>query len=144
MIISRIATVLVLLAALILAWAFVDRNIVLLVWIGIGGMMAALAGPLVLGVLWSGVTKQGAIAGFITGAVVFAVLKTGVVRGDWFSVSWLKALMLWLENQQHNPYSCATFGEIASVAITVIVSVCTPKLSSTHLKRIFGEQVSRN
>ena len=49
--ISRISTVVVLLLCMGMAWALIGTNINLIVWMGIGGMMAAFAGPLVLGAL---------------------------------------------------------------------------------------------
>ena len=136
LIISRFSTVLVLVAALWLAWIYADRNIALLVWIGIGAMMAALAGPLVLGVLWPGVTRSGALAGFLAGAATFVFLKLGVIEHFWGDA--IEPAMQWLSNQQSNPFSCAALGEIVSVAATVIVSYFTPKLSDEHLTRIFG------
>ena len=61
--ISRYTTVIVLLLCMGLAWALMDMNIALLVWIGSGGMMAAFAGPLVMGALWRGVTPAGGLRG---------------------------------------------------------------------------------
>ena len=49
LLISRWSTVVVLILCTLLAWLFMQRNIALIVWIGVGGMMAAFAGPLVLG-----------------------------------------------------------------------------------------------
>jgi len=142
--ISRVATVVVLLAAFGLAWIFVNRNvnIALLVWIGVGAMMASLAGPLVLGVLWQGVTTRGALAGFLAGAAAFVYLKLGLVgafAGGFYELP-DGTVIHWLLNQKENPFSCAALGEIFSVAVTVIVSCCTPKLPAAHLSTIFGER----
>ena len=49
LLISRVATVVVMILCTVLAWLLIDWNVVLIVWIGIGGMMAAFAGPLVMG-----------------------------------------------------------------------------------------------
>ena len=35
-----------------------DINVALIVWIGVGGMMAALSGPLIIGALWQGLLEQ--------------------------------------------------------------------------------------
>ena len=43
LVISRVATVLVLVCAVALAWSTRETNVALLVWIGVGGMMAALS-----------------------------------------------------------------------------------------------------
>ena len=47
LLISRWATVAVLLICMLMAWSLMDVNVSLVVWIGVGGMMAAFAGPLV-------------------------------------------------------------------------------------------------
>ena len=49
--ISRWSTVAVLVICAAMAWSLMDVNVSLVVWIGVGGMMAAFAGPLVLGAL---------------------------------------------------------------------------------------------
>ncbi|NIW25322.1 MAG: sodium:pantothenate symporter, partial [Gammaproteobacteria bacterium] len=56
LIISRVVTALTMVGSAVLAWFVMDMNVVLLVWVGIGGFTAAMAGPLVLGSLWRGVT----------------------------------------------------------------------------------------
>jgi Na+/proline symporter len=136
--ISRWATIGVLLASAGLGWLLLDMNVALLVWIGVGGMMAALAGPLLLGVLWRGVTRAGAIAGFVVGASVFALAKSGVIAAAWFAGTPLEVAAAWLEAQAPNPYSCATLGELASLAATVAVSLVTRSVPEDHLERVFG------
>ncbi|MEJ2133332.1 MAG: sodium:pantothenate symporter, partial [Gammaproteobacteria bacterium] len=59
LLISRVSTVVVLAICTGMAWMLMDINIALVVWIGTGGMMAAFAGPLVMGALWRGVTRIG-------------------------------------------------------------------------------------
>ena len=66
--ISRYSTVGVLLITMAMAWGLRDINVALIVWIGVGGMMAALSGPLIIGALWRGVTRAGAYAGLIGGS----------------------------------------------------------------------------
>jgi Na+/proline symporter len=46
LLISRVVTALVLLGSAVLAWYVIDMNVVLLIWAGVGGFIAALAGPL--------------------------------------------------------------------------------------------------
>jgi len=113
-------------------------NVALVVWIGVGGMMAALAGPLVLGVLWRGITRAGAISGFAAGAAVFVVAKAALVPAAWFADTPLHVAALWLEAQAPSPYSCATLGEAASLLVTVAVSLRTRPLDAEHLERVFG------
>ena len=69
--IGRIGTVVVMLLCTGMAWVLIERNVALLIWVGVGGMMAALSGPLILGALWSGVTRAGALAGLFGGGDYF-------------------------------------------------------------------------
>ena len=115
LIVSRWATVGVLAASAAVAWALLDVNIALLVWMGIGGMTSSLAGPLILGTLWSGVTERGALSGMLTGFITFGVLHSQVLP------------VPWLESVGPNPFACATLGSIAGVGVTVIVSRLAPR-----------------
>ena len=137
--ISRVATVVVMTICAFMAWILMDMNVALLVWIGIGGMMAAFAGPLVLGALWSGVTRAGALAGFGSGALVFAVAHAGLVDPEWFAPGSLRQAAVWLAAESDNPWSCAAMGELASVASTFGVSKFTRPLSAARLADLFGE-----
>jgi len=136
--ISRVATVAVLVLCMILAWSLMDTNVALIVWIGIGGMMAAFAGPLMVGALWQGVTRAGAYAGLIAGISVFIVLHAQLLDPAWFSEGTLRGMVDWLYREGPNPYSCAVMGEIASVSFTVIVSKLTQPLPQAHLDEMFS------
>lgn len=140
LLISRWSTVIVLLLCMGLAWALQDKNIALLVWIGSGGMMAAFAGPLVMGALWRGVTKAGAYAGLVCGLGTFIVLHSGmlgaIVGSD--STYPLSGVLYWLYIEAPNPFSCAALGEIVSVLVTWIVSKLTQPLPKVHMEKLFG------
>ena len=139
LIISRVSTIAVLLLCMVLAWLLMDINVALIIWIGVGGMMAAFAGPLVVGALWQGVTRHGAYAGLIGGISVFIVLHTRLIDPAWFDAGTLHDVAAWLYAEGPNPYSCAVMGEIVSVALTVAVSKLTTPLPADHLKAMFGE-----
>ncbi|MBS02630.1 MAG: sodium:pantothenate symporter [Gammaproteobacteria bacterium] len=136
--ISRWSTVIVLAACAALAWALMDYNIALIVWIGVGGMMAAFAGPLVLGALWRGVTRTGAYAGLVSGMTVFIILHSGILNPDWFSATPLFGPVSWLKGEAPNPFSCSAMGEIVSVAVTYGVSRVSKPLPEQHLDEMFG------
>lgn len=135
---SRVATVAVLLLAMAMAWALLDVNIALIVWIGNGGMMAAFAGPLVVGALWRGVTAAGAYSGLLSGFGTFVLLHTGALDPAWFGPGALHTLMQWLAGEAPNPYSCAAMGEIVSVLATVGVSRLSRPLPAAHVAEMFG------
>ena len=135
--ISRISTVFVLLICMGLAWALIDVNIALIVWLGTGGMMAAFAGPLVVGALWRGVTRSGAYAGLISGFLTFIVLHTQLLDPNWFATGAVHDIVAWLYGEGPNPFSCAAIGEAISVAITFGVSKATQPLPEAHVEEIF-------
>lgn len=137
LLISRVATVVILLLCMALGWAMLDRNITLIVWIGTGGMMAAFGGPLVLGALWRGVTRAGAYAGLVAGIVTFTILHAQLIDPGWFGEGNIGAIASWLHAEGPNPFSCAAIGQFASVLATVIVSKLTRPLSSDYLSRVF-------
>ena len=138
--ISRWSIVVVLLGAGVLAWHSIGENIALMVWAGLGGMMSALAGPLILGVFWRGVTRQGAIWGFIIGAVSFMVLRnSGLPSGD-EAGNLLEQGLFFLGSQANNPFACATIGEGLSVAVTIVVSLLSKPLPKAHIDRVFGQK----
>ncbi|HIE86960.1 MAG TPA: sodium:solute symporter family protein [Pseudomonadales bacterium] len=137
--ISRWSTGIVLIGAAILAWNFLDMNIALLVWIGLGGVMSATAGPMILGMLWQGATKAGAISGFVAGALSFMILKAGLLPDLDSSAGFLAIAVSWLDQQQPNPFACSALGEGVSVVTTFLVSIFTNKLPQSHVNKVFGE-----
>ncbi|MFV8817532.1 sodium:solute symporter family protein [Haliea sp. E17] len=138
LLISRWATLGTLLLSAMLAWKFLSMNVLLLVWVGLGGFMAALAGPLILGVLWRGTTTAGAISGFIAGAVAFIILHSGLIDARWFAPGALQTTAAWLQQQAPNPYTCAVLGEIMGIVLTALVSLVSVKLPTAHLEEVFG------
>jgi len=136
--ISRIATVIILVCAIGIAWGTRDMNIALLVWIGVGGMMAATAAPLFLGIFWRRSTRAGALAGFITGGLVFSLLKSASIKAAWFIGGPLEQATTWLEAQAVNPFACATLGGGVAIVVMFVVSLFTKPLGDAHLQRVFG------
>ena len=140
--ISRVSTVVVLLLCMGMAWALIDTNIALIVWMGNGGMMAAFAGPLVMGALWSGVTRRGAYAGLASGFFTFAILHTESLNPDWFGSGVLHGIVSWLHGEGPNPTSCAAIGEGVSIVMTFVVSKLTQPLPEEHIDQMFRDSSS--
>jgi len=138
--ISRISTVVIMLLCTALAWSMLDMNVTIIVWIGTGCMMAAFAGPLILGSIWKGVTKAGAFAGLLTGGVVFIVTFNAMIKPEWFQPGTLHNIAIWLRIEAPNPWSCAAMGEVVSLAVTVIVSKLTQPLPESHMQKLFPAQ----
>ncbi len=141
LLISRVATVFVLIIAIWIAWSVREMNVALLVWIGVGGMMAATAAPMFLGVLWQGSSRVGALTGFFVGGVTFLVLHGVGFGPTWLGTgSTLQPIAEWLGTQKANPFACATIGGGCSIASMYVVSLYTKKPTQEHLNRIFGDQ----
>ncbi|MBV1960424.1 MAG: hypothetical protein KUG52_00415 [Immundisolibacteraceae bacterium] len=137
--ISRWGTLVVLIVAAGLAWMFMDMNVTLLIWLGLGGMMAGLTGPLILGALWKGVTRTGALVGFLGGAGLFALLRSGLVSDLLITMNpTLAGAGQWLTTQVPNPYSCTALAMIGGVVITVLSSLLTKPLPEAHLQKVFS------
>jgi Na+/proline symporter len=138
LVISRVGTVLVMVICTAMAWMLMDTNVALIVWIGTGGMMAAFAGPLVVGSVWRGVTKAGAFAGLVSGVSVFSVTHSGAIDPAWFGPGLIRDVAHWLQVEAPNPWSCAAMGELVSIAFTWGVSKLTQPLPSEHLDKMFA------
>ena len=140
LLISRVGTIVVMLLCVAMAWALQNTNTAMIVWMGNGGLMAAFAGPLVLGALWNGVTRAGALAGLVVGLAVFAITFTGAHWLEWLAGGEaLPAAANWLKRESINPWSCAAMGEIASVIATWSVSKLSRPLPAEHLERLFSD-----
>ncbi len=139
--ISRVSTVIVLLLCAGMAWSLQNTNIALIVMIGTGGMMAAFAGPLVVGALWKGVTKNGAFAGLLGGFGSFIVLHMQILDPSWFGDSGVAFTVVnWLYNEGPNPFSCAAIGELIAVSLTFVVSKLSKPLPQAFVDEIFDDR----
>ncbi len=115
--ISRVSIVVVAIAAVSLAWN-PPKFLVILIWIGVGGIVSGAAGPLLIGSMWKRATRAGAIASFLTGVGLYAVLH-GIV-------GWA------------NPLAAAGACVIAASVVMVVVSLLTKPLPQELIDRVFG------
>lgn len=136
LLISRWMTAVTVVGAAVLGWMTMDMNVVLLMWIGVGGFVAALMGPLVLGSIWSGVTRPGALAGFWAGAIAFVLIRGEFISGLWLTGTPLEPFGEWFAFYATNPYSAATFGAVVSVIATAAVSRFTNALPERRPARL--------
>ncbi|MBT5031217.1 MAG: sodium:pantothenate symporter, partial [Proteobacteria bacterium] len=138
LVISRTVTVLTLVGAIILGWFVMDMNITLLVWAGVGGFTAALMGPLVLGSLWNGISRAGALAGFWGGAISFILIHAQIISGHWLQGTALEEAGQWFAFYSQSPYSAAAMSGFISMALCYFVSKRTMALPEEHLQRVRG------
>jgi Na+/proline symporter len=139
LLISRAMTAITVVGAAILGWLTMSMNVVLLMWIGVGGFVSALMGPLVIGSIWLGVTRAGALWGFWAGAVTFTLIHGGIVSGQWLAGTSLAGFGEWFDFYAASPYSAATFGGAASAIVTWAVSKMTAALPATHMQHMAAE-----
>ena len=140
LLISRVATIVVLLLCMGMAWTLMKVNVSphhldRHRWHD-GGFCGA-AGH---GALWKGVTRQGAYAGLLGGFCTFVILHMRMLNPDWFTPALLHNVVTWLHQEGVSPFSCAAMGEFVGVTCTVIVSKLTRPLPESHIRDIFGDE----
>ncbi len=89
-------------------------------WVGIGGVISSLTGPLFLGVWWRGTTTAGALIGMLSGFAVYAALHLGPQFGLYAGA------FPWNDN----PFAATAVGAIVGVLGTWVGSFLT-----THRSR---------
>jgi len=126
--ISRVGVLLALIASIAIAWNPPEFLAVLL-WVGVGGIVSGLAGPVLVGSLWRRATKTAAIASFVVGIATYAV----------FYLPFIDPLGLAPgAGGEGNPFAA---GGIAVIVGAVIMAVATPftkPMPEQHLDRVFG------
>jgi SSS family transporter len=122
MLIMRICCAIFLLISLIIAVGKFSAILTLMSF-SWGTVSGSFIGPYIYGLRWKGTTKAGAWAGFITG---FLVSIIGAIATGFQSAS---APMI------------GAGAMLASLAVTPLVSLVTPKLPEEHIKTIFLEKV---
>ncbi|WP_257349803.1 sodium:solute symporter family protein [Pseudalkalibacillus decolorationis] len=70
LLISRYSTFVVIAAGILFAWS-PPKFLAVFMWIGIGGIVSATAGPLIVGGLWKRATKKGAIISLLAGTLTY-------------------------------------------------------------------------
>lgn len=138
LIISRIATVGVVAFSIWLAWESQTMNVAILIAAGVGGMVAAIGGPMFVGILWRRANRAGAIVGFMSGAAAFIVLKAGLLPVGWFAGGRFEVAAIWLLEQAPNPFACGALGVFVSVAGVLIGSLLSPAPDEEHLRKVFA------
>ncbi|MGY0692411.1 sodium:solute symporter family protein [Virgibacillus sp. FSP13] len=106
LLISRYSTFIVILAAILMAWS-PPKYLSVFMWIGIGGIVSATAGPLVVGALWKRATKTGATLSLLSGTVVYWIVY--LPFGFNFS----------------NPFGAAGIGVLTSMLVMVFYTLLT-------------------
>ncbi|OZT77537.1 sodium:solute symporter family protein [Salinicoccus roseus] len=112
--ISRYSTFLFLILAGIVAWN-PPEFLSIFMWIGIGGIVSATAGPLVVGSLWKRANRTSAITSLAAGTIAY-----------WF-------IYLPFGLDVSNPFAAAGMGVLISMAVMVIMTLATSKPGDNNL-----------
>ena len=106
--ISRYSTFLVIIVAIWMAWN-PPQYLSVFLWIGIGGIVSATAGPLVVGALWKRSTKKGATLSLVAGTIAYWVIYLPIG----FDVS--------------NPFAAAGLGVLISMFVMIAYTLIFTK-----------------
>lgn len=101
LLISRYSTIIVIIAGILFAWS-PPKFLSIFMWIGIGGIVSATAGPLVVGALWKKATKTGAILSMLAGTITY----------------WFIYLPFGLDFK--NPFGAAGLGVLVGIVVMVL------------------------
>jgi sodium/proline symporter len=127
--VSRLSTVAIVVVSVV-AVITPPEFLVILLWTGIGGIIASYAGPYMIGSLWRRTTPAAAYAAIAFGFGIYFYLhlapQAGLIEG------------LWPFNQ--NPFASTAIGFIVSSVTTVAVSFVTEPPAEDHLERVFSAE----
>ncbi|MDQ0338135.1 SSS family transporter [Caldalkalibacillus uzonensis] len=101
------------------------ESLAIFLWIGVGGMMAGLMGPLAIGALWRRANKQGAVASFIVG-----VISYGLIYRD----------MIPRLEVYGNPFAAAGYSIFIASFVMVVVTLLTKPMPKEHVEKLFGPE----
>ncbi|TFB14205.1 hypothetical protein E3U55_14240 [Filobacillus milosensis] len=112
---SRYSTFVVIIAAAAFAWN-PPQYLSIFMWIGIGGIVSATAGPLVVGALWKRATRTGAIVSLLAGTISYWVIYLPIG----FDVS--------------NPFAAAGSGVLIGMITMFIFTIVTTKKNENNVE----------
>ncbi|WP_408009312.1 sodium:solute symporter [Pseudalkalibacillus sp. A8] len=120
LLISRYSTFIVIIAGIMFAWS-PPKFLSVFMWIGIGGIVSATAGPLIVGGLWKRATKKGAIFSLLAGTLTY----------------WFVYLPFGLNFT--NPFGAAGLGVLVGMlTMFVYTKLATPVVSEEKDERLTG------
>lgn len=120
--IGRVGVGLTLVGAVAMAWN-PPQFLAILLWIGIGGIVSGMAGPILIGSLWRRATKTAAIVSFVVGVVGYAVIYLPFL--DPLSV-------------EGNPFAAAGYSVMIASAVMVVATFLTKPMPKEFLDDLFG------
>ncbi|KKM10016.1 Na+/proline symporter [Clostridiales bacterium PH28_bin88] len=100
----------------------------ILLWVGIGGIVSAFAGPMFLAAFWSRANRVGALWGMIVSFAFYFWIHLGPQFKLYAGIfPWNK-----------NPFASAGVGAIISLVVTVLVSLATQPMPKEHIQKLWA------
>lgn len=103
------------------------QYLAILLWVGIGGIIAGYGGPYLVGTFYEDTSKTAAIAGFVLAFSVYFAIHLGPQAGLYEG---------WYPYNQ-NPFAASAIGFVVSCLTTFGVSRFTEPLPADHLDDVF-------
>lgn len=118
LLIGRVGVALALIAGVAIAWN-PPEYLTIVIWIGVGGIVSGLAGPVLIGSLWRRATKTAAISSFLAGVGCYAVIYLGFMSS--------------------NPFGAAGYSVIIGSVVMVVVTPLTKPMPPEFVANVFGD-----
>lgn len=125
LIIGRLSVIACLVLGIVLAYN-PPQSLAMFLWIGVGGMVSGLAGPLAIGALWKRANTQGAVTSFTVGVICYATIYRGLIPR-------LEAIT--------NPFAASAYSIMIASAVMVVVTLLTKPMSEEFIRDIYGSEV---
>ncbi len=127
--IGRAGVALALIASIAIAWNPPEFLAVLL-WVGVGGIVSGLAGPVLVGSLWRRATKTAAIISFVAGIVAYALFYLPIIDPLGFAPG--------AEGGEGNPFAAGGVGVIIGATVMAVATPFTRPMPQEFVDRVFG------
>ncbi len=100
----------------------------IMLWVGVGGIISAFAGPMFLAIFTTRANKIGALFGMITSFAFYFWIHLGP------QFKLYEGIFPW----NKNPFASAGVGAIISVVVTLVVSLLTQPMPREHLQKLWA------
>lgn len=102
----------------------------ILLWVGIGGIISSLTGPLFVGLFWKGATAFGATSAAVLAFAVYFAIHLGPQFGFY------EGVYPWNEN----PFASTGVASMLGVLLTVVLSRFGTPLPADHVEHVHAEE----
>lgn len=126
--IGRAGVALALIAGIAIAWNPPEYLAVLL-WVGVGGIVSGLAGPVLVGSLWRRATKTAAIISFVAGVAAYALFYLPIIDPLGLAP---------VGGGEGNPFAAGGLAVIVGAVVMAVATPLTRPMPEEFVDRVFG------